>query len=54
MDKLKSEGYALSLHRPWGVAEGILADRPSLSAHKTGLIYGAADPRHAGGEAAGE
>ncbi|GAP25300.1 gamma-glutamyltranspeptidase [Gluconobacter frateurii NBRC 101659] len=54
MNALKSEGYALSLHRPWGVAEGILADRPSLSAHKTGLIYGAADPRHAGGEAAGE
>jgi len=54
MQTLKAEGYALSPHRPWGVAEGILADRPSLKAPKTGLIYGAADPRHMGGAAVGE
>ncbi|WP_225197429.1 gamma-glutamyltransferase [Gluconobacter oxydans] len=54
MQTLKAEGYALSPHRPWGVAEGILADHPSLSAAKTGLIYGAADPRHMGGAAVGE
>ncbi|MBS1087375.1 gamma-glutamyltransferase [Gluconobacter wancherniae] len=52
--KLESEGYTFSLHRPWGLAEGILANQASLSAHRTGLLYGASDPRHAGGEAAGE
>ncbi|EHH68814.1 gamma-glutamyltransferase [Gluconobacter morbifer] len=51
---LQSEGYAFSLHKPWGVAEGILAGRPNLSVRETGLLYGAADPRHAGGSAVGE
>ncbi|WP_084366939.1 gamma-glutamyltransferase [Neokomagataea thailandica] len=51
---LQAEGYVLSPHRVWGVAEGILAGHPTLSAPVTGLLYGAADPRHGGGEAAGQ
>ncbi|QDH16630.1 gamma-glutamyltransferase [Swingsia samuiensis] len=54
MKQLQNEGYTFSLHRPWGIAEGILAGRPSLGVPDTGLIYGAADPRHAGGKAVGE
>lgn len=51
---LQAEGYTLSPHRVWGVAEGILAGRPTVNAPATGLLYGAADPRHGGGEAVGQ
>lgn len=53
MQQLQIEGYALSPHRPWGVAEGILFGRPSVAAPATGKLYGGWDRRHEGGSASG-
>ena len=52
LDKLQSMGYTLQLGSPyhtkvWGQTAAILIDP------KTGVIYGATDNRHPGGEAAG-
>ncbi|NVN23332.1 gamma-glutamyltransferase [Asaia siamensis] len=53
MQALQLEGYSLSPHRPWGVAEGILFGRPSVAAAQTGKLYGGWDRRHEGGGASG-
>ncbi|GBQ10429.1 gamma-glutamyltranspeptidase [Swaminathania salitolerans LMG 21291] len=53
MQQLQIEGYALSPHKPWGIAEGILFGRPSAHAPETGGLYGGWDRRHEGGAAIG-
>ncbi|HET7674567.1 MAG TPA: gamma-glutamyltransferase, partial [Gammaproteobacteria bacterium] len=47
MKTLESRGYHFEEHRPWGAAEAILVDP------KTGILYGASDPREPAGSAAG-
>jgi len=51
---LNQEGYQIVTRKWWGVAEGVLAGGPSLSAARTGLFYGGVDHRHPGGEARGD
>ncbi|MBU2653313.1 gamma-glutamyltransferase [Acidomonas methanolica] len=54
---LQREGYQITLHKPWGSAEGIFAVRPdrrsSPSAPLTEVLYGGFDRRHGGGSARG-
>lgn len=53
ISELTQEGYKISPHRPWGMAEGILVGHPSLKAPVTGALYGGWDRRHDGGAADG-
>ncbi|WP_245825218.1 gamma-glutamyltransferase [Neoasaia chiangmaiensis] len=50
---LTKEGYEISPHKPWGVAEAILAGRPDAKSAPTGNLYGGYDRRHPGGAADG-
>lgn len=52
--ELERKGYQFTRRDPWGMMEAIIVDKPSLASHKTGLVYGVADPRHPGGAAVGE
>ncbi|MDG6094867.1 gamma-glutamyltransferase [Acetobacter sp. AN02] len=50
---LQKEGYTLTPHKPWGIAEGILTGGPRIGQAGSGY-YGGFDRRHEGGAAAGE